>query len=233
MTTTTKPDSMQSTFHDCFDRTMNIAQRMHLIMTQADYLQKEDKEGMKYKIVSHDKVTGLLRPLCVAAGVIYFPLGGSLVVNRDGNLTEASFIVRFSSIDNLDDFIDVATFGYGVDTQDKGPGKALSYGVKYALLKAFGLETGDDPDLEQGDKANRRSSLQQRADGLRGQFEKAANDSEFREIMMSASTGEIFAALREREPAEVKSLESVMKSQAARVMFDLKAFKAEKDAASA
>jgi hypothetical protein len=29
---------------------------------------------------------------------------------------------------------------------DKGPGKAVSYAFKYALLKVFCLETGDDPD---------------------------------------------------------------------------------------
>ena len=67
------------------------------------------------------------------------------------------FNVRFENIDDRTDFIDVATFGYGVDPQDKGPGKAMSYGVKYALLKLLGLETGDDPDEEQGAKADHKS----------------------------------------------------------------------------
>ena len=56
--------------------------------------------------------------------------------------------IRFANIDAPSDFIDVPTFGYGVDQQDKGPGKAMSYAVKYALLKALGLETGDDADNE-------------------------------------------------------------------------------------
>ena len=47
------------------------------------------------------------------------------------------------------DLIDVETFGFGIDDQDKGPGKAMSYAVKYALLKTLGLETGDDPDMDQ------------------------------------------------------------------------------------
>jgi hypothetical protein len=50
----------------------------------------------------------------------------------------------------------VETIGYGVDPQDKGPGKAISYGVKYALLKVLGLETGDDPDTVQDDRADYR-----------------------------------------------------------------------------
>ena len=52
--------------------------------------------------------------------------------------------VRFVNIDEPQDFFDVQSFGYGVDGQDKGPGKAMSYAVKYALLKALGLETGED-----------------------------------------------------------------------------------------
>jgi hypothetical protein len=58
-------------------------------------------------------------------------------------------VVRFVSVDNSLDYIDVATAGYGIDDQDKGPGKAISYCVKYALLKALGLESGDDPDYDQ------------------------------------------------------------------------------------
>jgi hypothetical protein len=96
-------------------------------------------------------VTAKVRPLLHKHGVIYYPRG--LTVSQNGNRTEAVFTVRFENIDDRTDFIDVETFGYGVDPQDKGPGKAMSYGVKYALLKVLGLETGDDPDTVQDDRA--------------------------------------------------------------------------------
>ena len=134
--------------------TRNIAQRLNAVMGEVDYIQKEKKEGMKYTIVSHDKVTGLVRPILHKHGVVYYPR--DLKVGQDGNRTEAVFAVRFENIDDRSDFIDVSTVGYGVDSQDKGPGKALSYGVKYALLKVLGLETGDDPDEQQGDEADHR-----------------------------------------------------------------------------
>ena len=134
----------------------NIAQRINAVMGEVDYIQKEKKAGMQYTIVSHDKVTGLVRPFLHQHGVIYYPR--DLSVNQNGNRTEAVFSVRFENIDDRADYIDVATFGYGVDTQDKGPGKAMSYGVKYALLKLLGLETGDDPDEEQGAKAEHKSA---------------------------------------------------------------------------
>ena len=36
--------------------------------------------------------------------------------------------------------------GTGVDTQDKGVGKAMTYAYKYLLLRTFAIPTGEDPD---------------------------------------------------------------------------------------
>ena len=131
---------------------LNIAQRISAAMNDVDYIQKEKKEGMKYTIVSHDAVTAKVRPILHKHGIVYYPR--DMHVNQSGNRTEACFNVRFENIDDRTDFIDVATFGYGVDGQDKGPGKAMSYGVKYALLKVLELETGDDPDAVQDERAD-------------------------------------------------------------------------------
>lgn len=131
---------------------LNIAQRISAVMAEVDYIQKEKKEGMQYRIVSHDAVTAKVRPILHKNGIVYYPK--DMVVEQVGNRTQAMFNVRFENIEDRADFIDVATFGYGVDGQDKGPGKAMSYGVKYALLKVLGLETGDDPDTVQDESAN-------------------------------------------------------------------------------
>tara|TARA_R110000824_G_scaffold113679_3_gene263543 strand:+ start:2644 stop:3318 length:675 start_codon:yes stop_codon:yes gene_type:complete len=124
-----------------------LLQRMHEAMANVTYVQKEKKSGMQYSITSHDDVTAKVRPALHNAGVIYYPT--ALVSEQVGNRTQVSMTVRFASIDDKEDFIDVPSLGYGIDNQDKGPGKAISYAVKYALLKALGLETGDDPDLDQ------------------------------------------------------------------------------------
>lgn len=143
---------------------MNLHQRMAKAMESVTYLQKEKKHGMQYSIVSHDAVTAYVRPALLEVGVIYYPI--SLSRSQDGNRTQVDLSVRFVNVDNPADHIDVPSCGYGIDSQDKGPGKAISYAVKYALLKALGLETGDDPDKEQNvehepaekiwDKANDR-----------------------------------------------------------------------------
>ena len=122
----------------------NIHQRLAAVMGEVTYIQKEQKKGMNYTIVSHDVVTAKVRPALLKHGIVYYPTRCEHTHN--GNRAECSMTVRFANIDKPEDCIDVQTFGYGVDPQDKGPGKAMSYAVKYALLKALGLETGDDAD---------------------------------------------------------------------------------------
>lgn len=49
--------------------------------------------------------------------------------------------------------IELAGYGHGVDSQDKGAGKATTYALKYALLYAFLVPTGhiDDADSTHSD----------------------------------------------------------------------------------
>jgi hypothetical protein len=138
---TTKPSQPEPAVH------RNIFQRMHAVMEAVDYIQKEKKQGMRYSIVTHDAVTAKVRPEMVRQGIVYYP--HALEHQQNGNRTECRMAVRFQNVDDPNDHFDVDTFGYGIDDQDKGPGKAMSYAVKYALLKALGLESGDDPDEEQ------------------------------------------------------------------------------------
>lgn len=142
---------------DIFDarwsREMNLAQRMHLLMTRLDYVQKDRPQpvdggkALKYSIVTHDKVTALVREHAVACGVIITPVDVSLQIA--GNMAIVTMQVEFRNIDDPSDVITVATCGNGIDPGDKGPGKAMSYAFKYALLKGLMLETGDDPDTDQ------------------------------------------------------------------------------------
>jgi hypothetical protein len=125
----------------------NIHQRLAAAMQKVTYIQKEKKQGMRYSIVSHDSVTSKVRPALLEAGIVYYPV--RVHHTQTGNRTECSMTVRFVNVDEPSEWIDVESFGYGLDDQDKGPGKAMSYAVKYALLKTLGLETGDDPDEDQ------------------------------------------------------------------------------------
>ena len=125
----------------------NIHQRIAAAMKAVAYIQKDKPKGLQYSIVSHDAVTAKCRPALLEQGVHYYPQ--DMVWSQNGNRTEVSLNLKFVDIINPSDFILVPSLGFGIDSQDKGPGKAISYAVKYGLLKGLGLETGDDPDMEQ------------------------------------------------------------------------------------
>lgn len=132
------------------EKKLNIYQRLHAAMKEVEYVQKEDKKvNNQYTFVSHDAVTSKTREALMKQGVIYYPQ--NLQFQQNGNRTEVKLDIHFVNIDDPKDTITVPSFGYGVDQQDKGPGKAISYAVKYALLKTLALETGDDPERDNVD----------------------------------------------------------------------------------
>ena len=127
--------------------TKNLYQRMLAIMADVRYIQKSDKKvNNQYSFVTHDSVTKALHDPLVTHGVLVIPTVREM--RQDGNRTVAVVDVTFVNVDSPDQTLQVTYTGYGIDTQDKGPGKAVSYAVKYALLKVFCLETGDDPERD-------------------------------------------------------------------------------------
>lgn len=55
---------------------------------------------------------------------------------------------RFVNMDAPDECVEMTSYGTGLDTGDKAPGKAMTYADKYALMKAYKISTGvvNDPD---------------------------------------------------------------------------------------
>lgn len=139
-----KPEANQSTA--VAPDTRNLHQRLLAVMLEVDYVQKDRQIGdaKGYMVVSHDAVTAKVRPVLVKHGILYYPQ--NLKHTQNGNRTEIEVDIKFVNAADPADHIFVPTLGYGIDAQDKGPGKALSYAVKMALLKALGLETGTDAD---------------------------------------------------------------------------------------
>lgn len=130
------------------EKPLNIYQRIKAIMAEEDYIQKSEKKvANQYRFVSHDSVTALFHKQFVKHGVVVLPTVKTC--RQDGNRTEVELEVKFVNCDEPTDFFTIMAIGYGIDTSDKGPGKAVSYAYKYALLKVFAMETGDDPDQDQ------------------------------------------------------------------------------------
>lgn len=127
-------------------QSLNVYQRVLGIMSEINYIEKGSaKVNGQYRFVSHDAVTAKLHPLFVKWGIVAIPSVEEMT--QEGNRTRVKLSIVFRSTDSpaVDGF-SIIYYGYGVDNGDKGPGKAISYAYKYALLKTFCLETGDDPD---------------------------------------------------------------------------------------
>lgn len=121
----------------------NIYQRLHSVMQEVKGVNKGNtKVNNQYKFVSHDAVAKALHDPLVNNGIMLVTSVND--IKQDGNRTSVNLVMSFVNIDDPKDFVGVSFPGYGIDPQDKGVGKAISYAFKYGLLKTFCLETGDD-----------------------------------------------------------------------------------------
>lgn len=128
---------------------MKLEEKMFNVMTNVDKVIKDldvKFKEVKYKGISHDQVTEMIRAQLIKERILSIVR----ITNhfQDGNRTEVDVEVEFRDVDDPGQSIIVPGFGYGIDTQDKGPGKAISYAVKYVYLKTFCLLTGDDPEKD-------------------------------------------------------------------------------------
>ncbi len=129
--------------------------KIHEVMKEVTHIQKEKKPGIPYEFVSHDAVVSKIRASFIKHGIVckqdVTRHQFTVQKNSKGNdyfLTVVDTNVYLVNKDDASDCVCINSFGYGIDTTDKGPGKAMSYAFKYALLKTFLFETGDDPDVD-------------------------------------------------------------------------------------
>lgn len=138
---------------------LNIFQRLSKITEELGFVKKELNVKLPsggYKAVGEVDVLEAVKPAEIKFGVYSYPFSREIIVDketttRNGNINQFIRIqtgYRFVNIDNPSEFIDITTFGDGLDSGDKAPGKAMTYGDKYALLKAYKISTGDDPDKD-------------------------------------------------------------------------------------
>lgn len=149
------------------EKELNIFQRMLIATAEIDRVAKNLKVDISskqsYKAVAEADVLEAVKPIEVKFGIYSYPYQRKVIKDEvittkttfDGKTTEKNTlfmrvetVYRFVNVNNPQEFIDITTYGDGVDTQDKAPGKAMTYADKYALLKAYKIQTGDDPDSE-------------------------------------------------------------------------------------
>lgn len=131
---------------------MNLFQRIIQVRKSVGYAQKDKSVstgGGSYKAVTHDQVTAIVREHMNTQGIVCVPtLVKSLMNPKEEGAKQqrydATYSFDFVNADDPKDRLTIVIESHAMDNADKAPGKALSYAKKYALLKLFEIETGED-----------------------------------------------------------------------------------------
>ena len=146
----------------------NIFQRLSAITLELSTVAKNLEVNVgksQYKAVGEADVLRAVKPLEAKHGVYSYPYSRQIIesgtienetidyqtkekIVRKSLFERIETIYRFVNVDNPTEYVDITTYGDGIDTQDKSVGKAMTYGDKYALMKAYKIITGDDPDTK-------------------------------------------------------------------------------------
>ena len=158
----------------------NIYKKMSAITAELTAVAKNLNVGIgkaAYKAVGEADVLAAVKPLEEKHGVYSYPYSRKIVEadlvtttsEYQGKVTEKSTrylrietAYRFVNIDNPDEYIDITTYGDGIDPQDKAVGKAMTYSDKYALLKAYKIITGEDTDQFKSEEGKTEKKLTNR-----------------------------------------------------------------------
>lgn len=146
---------------------LNIYEKMAHITAEIGVVEKnlnvQVNKNSSYKAVSERDVIDAVKPIEAKYRVYSYPASRQ-IIDRDVLVKETEYngqvtrtntlfmrvetVYRFVNLDNPAEQIETTVYGDGMDTGDKATGKAMTYADKYALMKAYKLSTGDDPDKE-------------------------------------------------------------------------------------
>ena len=145
------------------NKELNIFQRManatNEIQTVAKNLSVQVSKTNTYKAVGERDILDAVKPIEFKHGIYSYPIKRTILNNeviesetQYGLKKQIHYLIetvyRFVNVDDTGDYIETISYSDGIDSGDKAMGKAMTYGDKYALMKAYKISTGEDPDQE-------------------------------------------------------------------------------------
>lgn len=142
---------------------LNLYKKIQLVSNDIKNIEKNmtvGKGNYSYKAVQDIDVVLEVKKAESDHGIVSIPIKQELIKsetiktmkeNGSEGITFMDIVkmtLRIVDIDKPTDYIDIESFGRGLDSGDKGFGKASTYARKYALLNAYKIATGEDPDKD-------------------------------------------------------------------------------------
>lgn len=123
--------------------TVGTGKSQYKAVAEADILKAVKEAEEKYKIFSFPFAHEIEESRTIITKNDYG--------EKESQFVRIKAVYRFLDMENPAEYVEVTAYGDGVDSLDKAPGKATTYADKYALMKAYKIETGDDSDRSASD----------------------------------------------------------------------------------
>ncbi|MBW2054037.1 MAG: ERF family protein [Deltaproteobacteria bacterium] len=137
---------------------LNIYQKLAEVRKSVKYLpQENENKKLNFNYVSSSQTLGAIKNKVDEVGLLLLPVVDSFEVRdhttKNGGheyFTILKMSFTWVNVDKPEERIGFPWTGQGLDTGEKGVGKALTYAEKYFILKFFQIPTDkDDPDAFQ------------------------------------------------------------------------------------
>ena len=128
---------------------------------------KEKKAGMQFETVSYDGLLDVIRDKAIEHGLFLVPHKCTQTNctpyeaqrgQRMARMNCDSYIFDFRLYHVSGEWLDISTPSVGIDTDDKGPGKATTYASKNAWMQALMLKRGKGFEVDEPNDADRNAS---------------------------------------------------------------------------
>ena len=144
---------------------LNLYQKMDLVRVKIGAVSKNINIMNSYKAVSEADVLKAVNEAEHEVGIVSFQDKLEIVAQTEpgggkGNIIRVMVGVKVVNIDNPSEFVYFYGLGDGIDKGDKACGKAVTYAMKYALLRGYKIPTGEDPDYFASEKTESKASAE-------------------------------------------------------------------------
>ena len=131
-----------------------LGEALLYVYQRVGYVQKGRSAGLRYSFAGEAAMISHVRPIMRDAGLIGpYPVKIDVSISEHGKTRSGAMQIRHDVIARYHlrhaltgEVIEIEVPGEGVDSGDKGTGKAMTGAYKYVLRQLWCLETGDDPD---------------------------------------------------------------------------------------